>query len=320
VLALGFIVTLVSAPESRDPGAARQIDWPGLVTFSAGLTGLVLALIQGKTWGWGSPETLLVLVGGIVSLLLFVLIERRVAHPIVELGLFRNKPYFGASAAAFAIVGTYWSVMFFEPQYLQDVLGHSPLEAGVLMLPIMVPLMIVSPFTGRLIARFGARELMTVGMVIGTIGIFVMTLVDSDSGYGLLFWGFLGFGIALAFVYAPMSTAAMEAMPNDKAGIAAGVLAMLRVGAGAVWLAVVGALFQHFEVEHRKDLGADATYAEVLDFALSRSFLVLVGLMVVGTVLTWAFVRGEKPAKRGHHAVLHAHGHHLPEADRMPAG
>ena len=91
-------------------------------------------------------------------------IEHRSAEPIVDFTLFRNGPYFGASAAAFALVGAYWSVMFFQSQYLQDVRGHSAVLSGLLILPITVPMIFISPLSGRLIARFGARRLMTAGM------------------------------------------------------------------------------------------------------------------------------------------------------------
>src|SRR4029450_3121963 len=98
------------------------------------------------------------------------------------------------------------------------------------------PMIVISPLGGRLIARFGVRPLMTVGMALGTAGLLVLTQVDASSGYGLLFPGYLLFGISLGCVYAPMSTAAMAAMPATKAGIAAGVLAMNRVMAGAITL------------------------------------------------------------------------------------
>ena len=137
----------------------------------------------------------------------------------------------------------------------------------------------ISPLAGRLIARFGARGLMTVGMLCGLAGLVVLTQITDTSGYGLLLPGYLLFGIALGLVYAPMSTAAMAAMPREKTGIASGVLAMDRVLAGALALAVTGAVFQ--------SLVDDQSFA----LALAHSTWVLVGLLAVGTVLTWLFVR-----------------------------
>jgi hypothetical protein len=93
----------------------------------------------------------------------FWLIEHRVRSPIVEFELFRNGPYFGASAAGFCLVGCYWALMFLQPQYLQTDLGHSAFEAGALILPVTAPMIVISPLGGRLVGLFGVRRLMTSG-------------------------------------------------------------------------------------------------------------------------------------------------------------
>jgi MFS family permease len=217
-------------------------------------------------------------------------VEHRVEQPVVDFALFRNGPYFGASAAAFALVGAYWSLMFFQPQYLQGPLGHSATATGLLILPITAPMIVISPLAGRMIARFGARGLMTTGMLCGLAGLVFITRISDDSGYGLLLSGYLLFGISLGLVYAPMSSAAMAAMPPEKTGIASGVLAMNRVLAGAVALAVTGAVFQSLRE------------AQGFATALARSSWVLVALVAVGAILTWLFVRSA-PAASSEHAA-----------------
>ncbi|HYC82641.1 MAG TPA: MFS transporter [Solirubrobacterales bacterium] len=304
VAALGIFITARAAPESTDPGAGTRIDWPGLAALSVGLTAVVLALVQSRAWS--AAAVVLLAAVGIAAIAVFWLVEHRVREPIVEFDLFRNGPYFGASAAAFALVGAYWAVMFFQPQYLQDVRGHTPIVCGLLVLPITVPMVFVSPFSGRLIGRFGARGLMTAGMACGTLGLLVLTQVDAGSSYGLILVGYLLFGVALGLVYAPMSTAAMAAMPGEKVGIAAGVLAMLRVLAGAVALAGTGAIFHAL-------LGGGDSFAD----SVADSTWLLVALTAVGTALTWAFVRdpetpGPDPAVAGDppSEELHHHAHH----------
>jgi len=243
---------------------------------------------------------------GFFALLAFWRIERRVGDPIVDFELFRNRPYFGASAAAFALVGAYWAVMFFQPQYLQDVRGHSPIAAGLLILPVTVPMIFVSPFSGRLIGRFGARRLMTTGMAFGVAGLLLLTQTGADSSFGLVLTGYLLFGIALGLVYAPMSTAAMAAMPGEKVGIASGVLAMDRVLAGAISLATTGAVF------HALQAGGDSFAT-----AIAGSTWVAVALCAIGACLTWTFVRdperpGPDPAVAGDppREQLRHHRHH----------
>ena len=294
VSALGIAITLAAAPESTDPGAGSRIDWPGLALISVGLTALILALVQSRSWGAEVIVALAVL--AVLALFAFWRVEHRARAPIVEFDLFRNGPYFGASAAAFALVGSYWAVMFFQPQYLQDVRGHSPVLSGLMILPVTVPMIFVSPFSGRLIDRFGARRLMTAGMLCGVAGLLVLTRLQTDSPYVLLLVGYLLFGIALGLVYAPMSTAAMAAMPGEKVGIASGVLAMDRVLAGAVALAATGAAFHTL-------LGDGHSSAS----AVAGSTWVVVVLCAIGAALTWAYVRDpEKPPE----GELHHHMHH----------
>lgn len=304
VAAVGIAITAFAAPESTDPAAGSRIDWRGLAALSVGITAVVLALVQSDAWGSGLTAGLAL--AGLLALLAFGRIERRVANPIVDFELFRNGPYFGASAAAFALVGAYWAVMFFQPQYLQDVRGHSPIAAGLLILPVTVPMIFVSPFSGRLIGRFGARRLMTAGMAFGAAGLLLLTQIGADSSFGLVLGGYFLFGIALGLVYAPMSTAAMAAMPGEKVGIASGVLAMDRVLAGAISLAATGAVF------HALQGGGDSFAA-----AIAGSTWVAVALCGVGVGLTWTFVRdpeepGPDPAVAGDppREQLRHHRHH----------
>jgi EmrB/QacA subfamily drug resistance transporter len=300
---LGVVLVLASTPEQRDETGGRRIDVPGLLTIGLGLALVVLALVEGKTWGWSSAATLGSFAAGVALLVAFWFIEHRVRDPIIEFDLFRNRPYFGASAAGFCLVGCYWAVMFLQPQYLQTALDHSALVAGAMVLPITAPMIVLSPLGGRLMALFGTRALMTAGMAAGTLGLVVMALIAPTSGYGVLFVGYLLFGLALGCVYAPMSAAAMMAMPPEKAGIAAGVLGMNRVLAGALTLAVAGALFQHVLVD---DTAAHESVRVAYTSAQSAADWVLVGLCAIGTVLTWAFVSDADPATHRHH---HRHWH-----------
>lgn len=314
ICAAGILITRWAARESRDETSPPQLDYPGLATLTPGLLAVVFALVRADDWGWGSWRTLLLLAFGALLLAAFWAIEHRVRSPIVDFSLFRNGPYLGASAAAFALVGAYWAVIFFQPQYLQQILDHGPVAAGVLVLPITAPMVFISPFCGPLIKRFGPRGLMTAGMVCGAVGLALLTRIDADSSYGALLPGYLLFGIALGLVYAPMSTAAMLAMPREKAGIAAGVLAMVRVTAGALALAVVASIFQSIQADRLEQHPGDA--AGAFATALADSTWILVGLLAAGAAATWALVRRaggeEHPAPEQHPAhPLERHRLHL---------
>jgi MFS family permease len=239
----------------------------------------------------------------------FWVLERRRAVPLVDFSLFRNRPYLGASAAAFALVGSYWVVMYFQPQFLQTELGYSAIAAGALILPVTVPMAVFSPFSGRLIGAFGPRATMTVGMLVGLAGMALQAIAEDAGSYAALIPGFACFGISLALVYAPMSTAAMAAMPASKCGIASGVLAMTRVLAGALLLAVSGAVFQAALPAQAHGAAAETGFAD----AVARSFVPGIVVLVAGAALTWWLVRdptepGEPagdPAHHQHHRRFH---------------
>jgi EmrB/QacA subfamily drug resistance transporter len=299
LIAGGMLIVARAAPESTDPAAGHRLDWPGLATLSSGLTLVVLALVQSEAWS--APAVIVLAPVGIAALAAFWVVEHRVRAPIVEFDLFRNGPYFGATASAFCLVGAWWAVIYFQPQYLQDVRGHSPLVCGLEVLPITAPMILISPFSARLIAKFGPRALMSAGMAIGAAGMLVLTQIDATTPYAILLVGYVLFGISLGLVYAPMSTAAMAAMPGDKVGIASGVLSMVRLLAGAVALAGTGAIFHAL-------LGSGDSFAG----SLAGATWLPVGLMTLGAVLAWGYVRG--PQEEGPDPVVV--GNPAPEALR----
>jgi EmrB/QacA subfamily drug resistance transporter len=297
VCAAGIAILLLRGTESRDPDAPRQIDVAGAAVLAVGLTAIVLALVQADEWGWGSARILALIAGGVLLLFGFWKLEHRRPNPLLDFSLFRNGPYLGATAAAFALVGSYWTVMFFEPQFLQQQLGYSAVEAGAMVLPITVPMAVFSPFSGRLIARLGVRATMTTGMAVALAGVALTALAQDSGSYSELLPGFLLFGISLALVYAPMSTAAMAAMPTAKCGIASGVLAMNRVLAGAMLLAAAGAVFQG---------ELPSGYTGAVAAALVPAVIVL----VPGMILTWLLVRAPADPVTAPEGELQHHQHH----------
>jgi EmrB/QacA subfamily drug resistance transporter len=308
-VALALAITAVAAPESRDETAEARIDLLGLATLTLGLTAVVLALVQGKQWGWESAATLGVLAGGLALLALFWVVEHHVHQPIVDFQLFRSGPYLGATAAAFALVGSYWALIFYLPQYIELVLDNSTLVSGLLVLPVTAPMVAISPLAGRLSSRVGVRALMTAGMACASAGMLVVTRVDGDTGYSLLLPGLLLFGVAMGLVFATMSAAAMAALPPEKAGVASGVLAMNRTLAGALLLAGAGAIFQHIELESRLDGSSfDAAFSD----GLAGAAWLLVGVLAAGTLLTWLLVRSAPAVREAPAPRLHAvHRFHL---------
>ena len=149
VAVAAVIATLFAVRESRDDSVDRTVDYPGIVALTAGLTAIVLALIEGNAWGWGSTEIVALLVGGAAALAAFVAIELRSRAPMVEFALFRSRQSVGANLVAFIITFAMMGSFFFMALYLQDILGYGALEAGIRFLPTTLVIAVVAPVAGQ---------------------------------------------------------------------------------------------------------------------------------------------------------------------------
>jgi EmrB/QacA subfamily drug resistance transporter len=244
-VAVGAVaVTLFATHESRDETVARRVDVPGIAALSIGLTTLVLALIEGNSWGWGSPEVVALLVAAVVGLTTFVLIELRSRVPMVDFSFFRSSSFVGANAVAFVISFAMLAVFFFVALYMQNILGYSPLEAGVRFLPSTLLIIVTAPIAGRLADRIGPQRLIVTGLLLIAVSLYIQTHITLHTGYGLLLAAFMVMGVGIGLTMSPMSTAAMNAVEVSKAGVASGILSMSRMVGGTFGVAAIGALFQ----------------------------------------------------------------------------
>ncbi len=253
VAVLAVVVTLFATRESRDETVARTVDFPGIAALSTGLTALVLALVEGNSWGWGSPAIIGLLAASVVGLVGFFVIERRVRAPMIDLDQLRSATFLGANLVGFVISFAMLAVFFFVALYMQNLLHYSPLEAGVRFLPATLIIIVTAPISGRLADRFGPRPLIVAGMVLLSVSLFIQTHISATSGYGLLLPAFIVMGLGIGLTMSPMSTAAMNAVSAEKAGAASGVLSMSRMVGGTFGIAVLGALFQSLASSRLQD-------------------------------------------------------------------
>jgi EmrB/QacA subfamily drug resistance transporter len=273
-------LTLTQVSESRDPDA-RGVDWLGFLTFSGSLFLLVFALIQGNEKGWGSSEILSYLIGSAVLLALFVLVERRQPRPMLDLTLFRRRAFAGASIVAFCISASMFSMFLYLTLYIQDVLGYSPLQAGLRFLPVTLLSFIVAPISGRLSVRVPVRTLLGVGMVLVGSGLLAMTAIEPSTGWTTLVPGFLLAGAGVGMVNPPLASTAIGVVHHSRSGMASGINNTFRQVGIATGVAGLGAVFQHDVTRNTTSaLAASPAGHEVLLAAHGR----LGGALVSGNI------------------------------------
>jgi EmrB/QacA subfamily drug resistance transporter len=236
------VISLFAVRESRDETVARSVDIPGVATLTIGLAALVLALVEGNEWGWGSPRELAMFAVAAVGLIAFALVERRRSSPMVDFNFFRSRTFLGANIVAFIVSFAMLAMFFFLALYMQNIRGYSPLEAGVRFLPSTVMIIIIAPLAGRLADRVGSRPLITFGLLCVSGALFWQSHLTVSSGYDALLPGFMLMGVGMGFVMSPMSLAAMNAVDRTKAGVASGILSMNRMVGGTFGVAILGAL------------------------------------------------------------------------------
>jgi MFS family permease len=265
--------------ETRDESADRHIDIPGMLAVTGGLVCISLAFDRGEAWGWTSLMTVGTLVGGVLLLALFVVIERRVRSPLVSLSLFRNRAF-----DAVVIAGSLSNVVFclvavFSAFYLQQARGMSPFNSGLVFLALSAGAGGASFYSGRLAEKFPADRMMAIGMLISTAGIVGLTTVTSLWLYTPLFF-VTGVGLGLAWALTQVATQAV--VPAEYAGAASGITLTSFVMLGAVGVAIAAAVCELVAGSPE----AAASDAHALDVILLAgavlAFVGAIGLMMFG--------------------------------------
>ena len=296
VAVIAVPVTLYAVRESRDPSARRRIDWAGILSLSAGMGLLVLALVQANDYGWTSARTLAELAVAAAGLVVFGWLQITGDDPMVDLGFFRNRTFSAGNVTAFLVMYSMFATFFFITLYMQNVLRLSPLETGARFLPMTVLIILTAPVAGRLSDRFGSRGLLAVGMLLVATSLGLESRITDTSAYLTLLPAFLVGGVGMGMVMSPMTAAVMGSVPHTKAGAASGVLSMTRMIGGVFGVATLTALFQHLAADR---VAAGHAGTDVFVYALSRSLRVSAAIAVVGALVAAAFIRshhGEEAA------------------------
>lgn len=280
-LALAVIaVTLPNVPSSRDPNA-KQLDFLGAILATVGLGGIVFGLIEAPGLGWRDPLIVAALSGGSLALVAFVVTEWRSDHPMMPLELFRSGTFTGANLLTLLLYGAFGGALFYLPFNLIQVQGYSPTAAGAAFLPAILILAALSRWTGGLTGRLGARLPLIIGPTVVAVALLLMALPGIDGSYWTTFFpAAVVLGLGMAITVPTLTTAVMNAVGTDEAGIASGVNNAVSRTASLLAIAIFGivvATLYNAQINTRLDEVAglsDETRAAVVkqrdDLAASR--------------------------------------------------
>jgi len=230
-----------AVPAARDASSAR-IDWRGLILSTAGMGALVLSIIQGPTWGWGSGRTLGSLAGVAAILAAFIAREQRTPSPLIRLGIFRTSTLVRANLGAMALAA--WiGFQFIATLYMQQLRGWSSLETGLAIFPAGALVAVLSPRVAPLIGRFGVTRLAVVGLSSLLLGYVLFLPIGLGSSYALgMLPTFLLAGLGFGLAFGPLNVAATSGVAPEEQGLAGGLVnTSFQLGAALV-LAIVTAV------------------------------------------------------------------------------
>lgn len=281
--ALVWVVARFAVAESRAEGERPTLDWAGAITVTGGLVALVYGIVSTDSHKWGSPLVLGYLIAGTALIAVFLAVESRHRHPLVPLRLFRSRALTGANLIMVLIGSVMFSLFFFLSQYLQEVQGYSPLQAGFAFLPMPLAIIVGTQLSARIVGRIGARTLLVIAPLISASGLLLLSRLDADSSYALhigLPGAIITFGVGMSFV--PITLSATNGVDRRDAGLASGLINTTRQIGGSLGLAALltlAASRTHALAASGSQVAQTAGYSRA--FAVSALLLVLAALVAM---------------------------------------
>ncbi len=278
VAAFAIALVAVERPAGPRNREAAPPDVPGLVLSAAAMALLVFTVIEAPDYGWGSARSIAGFAGGAVLLAAFIGWERRTAHPMLDVGLFRNMRFSAASGAVTVAFFTLFGFIFLMTQYFQSVRGYAPLSTGVRLLPVALSVGIGSVAGTQLAVRFGTKLIVTLGLV-AMAGFYVWAAVTASAtlSYGIIAVQMVLYGLGMGLTSAPATESIMGAVSRRQAGVGSAVNDSTRLLGGTLGVAVIGSVYASLygsRLAARLPAGLPARVSDVAHQSLGAAYAV----------------------------------------------
>jgi EmrB/QacA subfamily drug resistance transporter len=234
-------ISFTKVQDSRDPNATG-VDWLGLVTFSGSLFLLVYALVQGNAKGWGSTEIVAFLSAAVLLMVAFVVVEHIQSRPMLDLSLFRYPRFVGVQMLPIATCYCYVVLLVILPLRFIGIEGRSPVDAGILLIALSAPMLVVPLIAAMLTRWFSAGALSGFGLLIASAGLLMLGRVDPSHSGGAAVLPMLIIGIGSGLPWGLMDGLSVSVVPKERAGMATGIFSTTRVAGEGIALASVTAI------------------------------------------------------------------------------
>jgi EmrB/QacA subfamily drug resistance transporter len=244
VAAFGVLATVWAIPADSPDSSDRSIDYAGVVSLALGLVALLIALDQVTDWGWGDVRIIALIVVFVVMLGGFALIERRKGeHALIPPDVIRNRDFSAACLTVLLMSAIFFAALLYLPQFMETILGYTPLGSGAGLLPMMGVFAVTSFLAGPLYGKLGPKVIVGLGAGGITIGMLLLSLLGRDAGYGSLVPGMVILGIGIGLFYSSITTAAVTALDAARAALAGGIVYMFQIAGGSVGLGLNTTVF-----------------------------------------------------------------------------
>ena len=215
-----------------------------VATLSLGLVSLLVALDQVTDWGWGDPRIVVLLAICATMLVGFGFVERRMGEAaLIPRDVIGNRNFSTACLAVLLMSAVFFASLLYLPQFMQKILGYSPLESGVGLVPMMGTFALTSFVAGPLYSKLGAKLIVSLGCGAIAVGILLLSLIARSSGYGGLVVGMLVLGVGIGLFYSSITTASVTALDASRAGLAGGIVYMFQIAGGSIGLGLNTTIF-----------------------------------------------------------------------------